>query len=760
MRNIIVIFLRQFCTAVENGATMKHILFTILLLLGASVTPGFSQAIYTYTSATNGAPSSVAANTTYTNLTAIGTGSNTPCGQGFSGITGFTGGSYNPAGPCVSVTVRPNSCYKLSITGFHAGLRRSGTGPVSARLAYSIDGGLSWVDMGTNVAPNNAGCATSSAGVANATWNTNVTVTSSTLGVIFRIYPFGASGSTGTMQIWGLNIYGTVDACAPTLSTSITPVTCNGGNNGSINLNVSNGCNPFTYSWTGPGGFTATSQNITGLVAGTYSVTVSAPGGCAASTTAQVTQPAPVATQATNNGPLCSGGTLTLSATNVTNASFSWSGPNSFSANTQNASIANVSTAAAGVYTVTATVNGCTATDTTHVTISPTPQATLGSFSDPTTCLGTDGFITLTGLPANTNLVVTYLLNGTPQSSSVSSDGSGDVLLSGLAAGVYDNIIVVAGSCSSAALGPVTLSDPPTPPAPVATANSPVCSGNDLNLFASFQPGVAYSWTGPGSFTSGLQNPVIPSAPITASGIYEVTATANGCVSLPGSVSVTVKPTPAITGVQFTGPTTCNGTDGAIVLYGLQPNTSFSVSYQWNSIVQPTVTLLSDGSGVLAITGLAQGQYEAIVVNLNGCADTASGPVVLADPVTPVITAAGNSPLCEGETLQLSATPVTNATYSWTGPNNFTSAQQDTAISNVTSNLSGTYSVVATVNGCVSAPAQVSVIVSPMPVQPVVTSNGPICAGNDLELYTASQSGVTYNWTGPNGFTSGLQNPV
>src|SRR5438552_2309413 len=60
-----------------------------------------------------------------------------------------------------------------------------------------------------------------------------------------------------------------------------------------------------------------------------------------------------------NNGPICSGQTLTLSA-NTTAPSYSWTGPNGFSSTAQNPSIANATTAATGTYNLTVTSNGCT----------------------------------------------------------------------------------------------------------------------------------------------------------------------------------------------------------------------------------------------------------------------------------------------------------------------------------------------------------------------------------------------------------------
>lgn len=76
-------------------------------------------------------------------------------------------------------------------------------------------------------------------------------------------------------------------------------------------------------------------------------------------------------------------------------------------------------------------------------------------------------------------------------------------------------------------------------------------------------------------------------------------------------------------------------------------------------------------------------------------------------PASPV--ASNNGLLCIGGTISLSATTVSGATYSWTGPNGYTSTAQNPSISNATAAMAGTYSVVSIINGCSSEPATTTV---------------------------------------------------
>jgi hypothetical protein len=110
--------------------------------------------------------------------------------------------------------------------------------------------------------------------------------------------------------------------------------------------------------------------------------------------------------------------------------------------------------------------------------------------------------------------------------------------------------------------------------------------------------------------------------------------------------------------------------------------------------------------------------------------------------------------------LNLTASTVAGATYAWTGPNGFTSSTQNPTIPSATTAATGTYSVMATVNGCTSAAGTTATTVKAIPSAPTAGNNGPVCPGATLNLTASTVSGATYAWTGPNGFTAAVQNPT
>ncbi|TLX73860.1 tandem-95 repeat protein, partial [Labilibacter sediminis] len=93
---------------------------------------------------------------------------------------------------------------------------------------------------------------------------------------------------------------------------------------------------------------------------------------------------------------------------------------------------------------------------------------------------------------------------------------------------------------------------------------------------------------------------------------------------------------PSIGTSNGNNPTTCGGTNGNIVLGGLDANTEYSVNYKFGVSSVGPVAITSDGSGNLTISNLLSGSYTDITVTLGNCtSDILSGPITLTDPIAP-----------------------------------------------------------------------------------------------------------------------------
>lgn len=242
---------------------MQTIRFTILtLFLALAVLTEKSQAqLYTYLQDTTGLYSSIAANTNSTNLVRFN-GATRPaaiCQEGFSSTSFTPATGYSSALQGVKALIAPNAGYGLNVTGFSIGLRRSSTGPNDAMLAYSTDGGATWIAQGSLVNPNNASCGNPTA----FNWTVSFPVAYPAQ-LLFAVFGYDASGSQGTMQIMNLTISGSVESfdtisttatafgpyCAGTAASINVPFTVSGGATGNyfVQLSDSNGSFPASDS--------------------------------------------------------------------------------------------------------------------------------------------------------------------------------------------------------------------------------------------------------------------------------------------------------------------------------------------------------------------------------------------------------------------------------------------------------------------------------------------------------------------------------
>lgn len=160
---------------------------------------------------------------------------------------------------------------------------------------------------------------------------------------------------------------------------------------------------------------------------------------------------------ASSNSPVCEGGTLTLTASTIPGATYSWTGPGGFNSNAQNPTISNIQPVAAGTYNVTATVGSCTSAPTpVLVAVNPTPQPPSAGSNSPL-CIGSTLQLTANGAPG-----ATYNWNG-PGGFSSSQQNPTIPNIATAGAGTYTVTSTVNGCSSTAASVTVSLSNSAAP---------------------------------------------------------------------------------------------------------------------------------------------------------------------------------------------------------------------------------------------------------------------------------------------------------
>jgi hypothetical protein len=130
--------------------------------------------------------------------------------------------------------------------------------------------------------------------------------------------------------------------------------------------------------------------------------------------------------------------------------------------------------------------------------------------------------------------------------------------------------------------------------------------------------------------------------------------------------------------------------------------------YSW-AIIGGTINGATNEDNVTYTAGNGSPPLQLLLTITEGTCSSTCTDNVTVNPL-PVANAAGSSSVCTGGTIQLTGGPDGMISYSWTGPNGFTSTQQSPSISNATTAMTGTYTLTVT-NGCGSSNATVSVSV-------------------------------------------------
>ncbi|TKB95794.1 Ig-like domain-containing protein, partial [Pedobacter cryophilus] len=397
----------------------------------------------------------------------------------------------------------------------------------------------------------------------------------------------------------GCAVSKTVTITQPTAPLSITEtheeVKCFGESTGNINISVTGGTLPYTYSWSNG----STTEDINNLLAGTYTVNITDANRCTVSKTITITQPtAPLSITETHEELKCFGestGNINISVTGGT-APYTYNWSNGLTTE-------DINNLIAGTYTVNITdANGCAVSKTITIT-QPTAALSITETQTNVNCFGE--------AIGNINISVT---GGTAPYTYNWNNGSTTEDLTNLTSGTYTINITDANGCTVSKT--IIITQPSAPLSITETQTNVKCFGEATgNINISVAGGTSpytYSWSN-GSTTEDINNLI--------AGTYTVNITdANGCtVSKMIIITQPIAPlsiTETQTNVNCFGEAT--GNINISVTGGTLPYT-----YSW-----------SNGSTTEDLTNLIAGTYTVNITDANGC--VISETITITQPTAPL----------------------------------------------------------------------------------------------------------------------------
>lgn len=482
------------------------------------------------------------------------------------------------------------------------------------------------------------------------------------------------------------------------LTVAGTSETCPDLNNGSVTANPTNGVPPYAYVWNNG----ATTQTITNLAPGTYTVTVTDFVGCKASASFTVTEALNLTLVLNKKDIIGCGGNNGSAKVTVTLGvppyAYKWS---------NNATTDSIGNLGAGKYKVTVTdARGCTKID--SVTLTAPPPVFVSVNAKAFVCPG-----------ATNGTAKATIAGGTAPFTFAWSNGGTTDSISNLGAGIYRVTVTDVNGCPASAADTILMS-----PQLNATINAPaiLCGATTTNATVQVVGGVPpykFLWN------TGVTTQTIIG--LTA-GSYKVTVTdTNGCTDVD---SIT------ITSVNIT----VNITKKDILCFGVNTGTA-KVTATGGTL--PYTYAWSNGATADSVSNLAAGTYTVTVTDRNGCKATQT--VTITQPTNVTINLVGDTLVCPSDSSGFVKVTATGGT----GPYAFkwnTNATAD-SIGKLTA---GTYTVTVTdANGCQRTG---SFIIRQAPaINITINSTAIVCGAENTGMATATASGgkapYTYLWS-------------
>jgi len=526
--------------------------------------------------------------------------------------------SQKPAAEITDVTGEADNCTAVPVVAFVADVSDGNSNPETITRTYTVtdDAGNSinvdqLIIVNDITSPTVTSCPSNqttsiaiynpadpifadNCGIDNVTWLMTGATSSASPGTgMFYVGNETFGSGVTTITYWASDAAGnTVSTCIFTVTANLvnctlaassvsTGASCFGENDGVVDVTTTGGAAPISYQWDS-GDIT---EDLVGVGAGTYSLTIVDNDGCDTTFSATVSEPAVMDLSINSNDPSCgeSDGVAIVSVTSGGTSPFTYSWTNG-STSTQADSLD------AGIYSVQVLdVNGCSASSTVIINNWNGPSISLSSSTEPS-CVGdADGEIDVTITGGQGPFTYSW------------SEGSATEDVTGLIAGTYDLTIEDANGCETSES--FTLSNPTSIDLSNAAITEASCSGADGAITVTASGGAGsynYQWdAAAGSATvdnvSGL-----------AAGAYALTvADANGCIASM-TYSVNNIGGPVITEDLIVQPS-CTGSGTGSIDVSVTGGTA-PYGYSWDS-----------GQTSEDISGITPGDYQLTVTDGGNC---------------------------------------------------------------------------------------------------------------------------------------------
>ncbi len=601
---------------------------------------------------------------------------------------------------------------------------------------------------------------------------------------------------------------------AISLSANITNTPC-GSSDGAIDLTPSNGVGAYSYLWSN----SETTQDLSGLAAGSYTVTVTDVNGCSKTGTFTVnsTPATPVSVSASSN-VICSGDSTTLTASNA--VSYSWLPTTGLSATT--GAVVKASPASTTTYTVTGTdASGCVSQASVTITVNPKPTLTAIA-TPPAICFGSssslsasgantyiwspaDSLSSSTGTPvtAHPSATTTYTVTGTDTNGCVNT---ATVLLTVnnfvYSGSVFsENVGVPTGTTTLSAFtgwqntAPITFTSTSSLPIDIRISNPssgysgasgngnvffPATTGNpDRNFIISGINTLGYSSI---ALTFGLRRDnngtdtmkVEVSSDGTIWNPLQIKQTAllntwyldTAVGSIPATSNLRIRFTKNSTSVAFRiDDVKLTGNTSSIQIVAGGPTTFCAGgNVRLTSNILTGNTWSPNGETTKSILATTSGSYTVSAVGTNGCPATSSPVTVTSNPI-PTLVITDPAAVCSPATVDLTAASVTTGSTAGLIYSYYTDSSGASPYATPAAASNGTYYIKGTsAAGCSSLIRPVHVIVNPTPTL-VITDPPAVCSPGTVDITAASvtagsTAGLTFSYYFDSNGTSPFGTPA